>query len=184
MGTDSALSALLGMRSTLHDGGTESSAAPPRIRATPKAHRSVPAKRPSKLECPPQKPSPPATHRTRHPLKVLLAASLLAFASCATTHTHSTEYNGVAGLRGEPVEYQSTTKYALHFLFIFGIFGDAGQSSTVAAFTKEASGRGAKRIHITQSESSTYWYIFPPLSFLIQPVSHTLYGEVEGTVGN
>ena len=82
------------------------------------------------------------------------------------------------------MEYQSTTKYAMHFLFLFGIFGDAGQNSTVAAFTKEASGRGAKRIHITQSDSATYWYIFPPLSFLIHPVSRTVSGEVEGTVGN
>lgn len=116
-------------------------------------------------------------------MKQLLLVILLALASaaCTTTHTHSTQYNGVDGLRGEPVEYQSTTRYALHFLFIFGIVGDAGQDATVDAFTEEASSRGAKRINIKQSDTTTYWYVFPPLSFLIQPVSRTIYGEVEGT---
>ena len=115
--------------------------------------------------------------------QLLLAIALLTTAGCTTTHTHSVDYNGVAGLRGEPVEYQSTTRYALHFLFIFGILGDAGQSATVDAFTKEASSRGAKRINLKQTTTSTYWYILPPLSFIIHPVSRTIYGEVEGTVG-
>jgi len=114
---------------------------------------------------------------------LLLALVLAATTACTTTHTHSVEYNGVDGLRGKPVEYQSTTRYALHFLFIFGIVGDAGQDATIDAFTKEASSRGAKRINIKQTETTTYWYVFPPLSFLIQPVSRTIYGEVEGTVG-
>ena len=114
---------------------------------------------------------------------LLLALVLVVSSACATTHTHSVLYNGVDGIRGVPVEYQSTTRYALHFLFIFGIFGDAGQDATVDAFTKEASSRGAKRISIKQSESTIYWYVLPPLSFLIQPVTRTVYGEVEGTVG-
>jgi hypothetical protein len=114
-------------------------------------------------------------------LKHLLAALLLSFASCATTHTHSTEFNGVPGIRGESVEFQSTTKYALHFLFLFGIFGDAGQSSTIDAFTEEASSRGAKRVQITQYESTSYWYAFLPLTLLLTPVTSTVYGEVEGT---
>lgn len=113
----------------------------------------------------------------------LASLTLATLAACTTTHTHSVAYNGVPGIRGEPVEFQSTTRYALHFLFIFGIFGDAGQSSTVDAFTEEASRRGAKRVQITQYESSTYWYIFPPLSFLVHPVATTVYGEVEGTTG-
>ncbi|MDF1798978.1 MAG: hypothetical protein P1V81_07370 [Planctomycetota bacterium] len=122
------------------------------------------------------------------PISLLRAAGLatllgLACASCTTTHTHSVDYSGVPGLRGEPVEFQSTTRYALHLLFIFGVIGDASQDATVAAFTEEASGRGAKRIQLTQLESSTYWYIFPPFSFFIHPVSTTVYGEVEGTVG-
>ena len=115
--------------------------------------------------------------------RFLAAACLALLAACTTTHTHSVAYNGVPGIRGEPVEFQSTTRYALHFLFLFGIFGDASQDATVSSFTEEASSRGAKRVQITQYESSTYWYVFPPISFLVQPVTSTVYGEVEGTVG-
>lgn len=116
--------------------------------------------------------------------RILFASLLLGLASaCTTTHSHSVAYNGVPGIRGEAVEFQSTTRYALHFLFIFGVVGDAGQDATVESFTEEASRRGAKRVQITQYQSETYWYIFPPLSFLIHPVATTVYGEVEGTVG-
>ena len=113
----------------------------------------------------------------------LATLGLALLASCTTTHTHSVAYNGVPGIRGEPVEFQSTTRYALHLLFIFGVLGDASQDATVDAFTKEASGRGAKRVQITQYDSSTYWYIFPPISFFVHPVATTVYGEVEGTTG-
>ncbi len=128
--------------------------------------------------CPAKPPAPVRTLK-----QLLLSIALFVSAACTTTHTHSVEYNGVAGLRGEAVEYQSTTRYALHFLFIFGIVGDAGQDATVDAFTKEASSRGAKRVTLKQTSTSTYWYVFPPLSFLVHPVSRTIYGEVEGTVG-
>jgi hypothetical protein len=119
-------------------------------------------------------------------LRTLLATTVLALAAsaCATSHTHSVAYNGVPGIRGEAVEFQSTTRYALHLVFLFGLLGDASQSATVDSFTEEASSRGAKRIQITQYESTTYWYIFPPISFLVHPVASTVYGEVEGTVGS
>ena len=93
----------------------------------------------------------PATPTTTTMLRTTLATLGLALlASCTTTHTHSVAYNGVPGIRGEPVEFQSTTRYALHLLFIFGVLGDASQDATVDAFTKEASGRGASALGIRQ----------------------------------
>ena len=116
--------------------------------------------------------------------RIFLASLLVGLASaCTTTHSHSVAYNGVPGIRGEPVEFQSTTRYAMHFLFLFGLIGEAGQDATVNSFTEEASRRGAKRVQITQYESTTYWYVFLPFSLLFQPVTSTVYGEVEGTVG-
>jgi len=115
-------------------------------------------------------------------LSLMLGASLLGLtAPSCITHSHSTEFNGVPGVRGEPVEYQSTSSYALHFLFAFGLAGDASKQNTIDQFTKEASARGASRVRITQTSSSTYWYIFPPISFFVHPVVHTVEGTVEGT---
>lgn len=120
-------------------------------------------------------------------MKPLFATTLAALATFAlpacVTHSHATEFNGVPGVRGEPVEYQTTSSYALHFLFAFGIAGDASKSNTIDEFTREASARGATRTRITQTSSSTYWYIFPPLSFFVHPVVQTVEGTVEGTGG-
>ncbi len=113
-------------------------------------------------------------------LALTLFAALPLFASC-TMHSHVTKFNGVNGLRGEPVEYHTTSKWAFHFLFAFSMLGDASKEATIDEFTKEASSRGGDRVRITQTSRTTYWYIFPPLSFLFHPVQTTVEGDVEGT---
>jgi outer membrane biogenesis lipoprotein LolB len=46
---------------------------------------------------------------------VLISSLLL---SACSLHTHADKFNGVAGIRGEPVEYQQTNTWALHALWI------------------------------------------------------------------
>ena len=115
-------------------------------------------------------------------MKRILAALALSLlpSSCATLHGHVTEYHGVMGIRGVPVQYQTTTRYALHLLFIIPLSGDASTSATIESFHEEAAARGAERSRIVQTSSSTYWYIFPPFSFFVHPVSTTVEGEIEG----
>jgi hypothetical protein len=113
-------------------------------------------------------------------LALPLISSLL-FSSCVT-HTHATEFNGLAGIRGEPVEYQSTSTWSFNLLFIFSMIGDTSQEASIDAFTQEASQRGGKRVSLQETSKSVYWYIFPPISFFIHPVEYTVKGSVEGTV--
>lgn len=98
------------------------------------------------------------------------------------SHSHSTRFNGVKGIRGTPIEYQSTSSYGLKFLFAFNILGKTKQPDVIDAFTAEAASRGAERVRITQTSSSTYWYIFPPISFFIHPSVTTVEGDVEGGI--
>jgi len=90
-------------------------------------------------------------------------------------------FNGVPGLRGEPVEYQSTTAYSFNALFVFSLWGHTDLESVVDDFTAEAGARGATRVHVTETSRSVYWYILPPLSFFFHPVAATVKGTVEGT---
>ncbi len=113
--------------------------------------------------------------------RTLLLPLLLAILPACVTHSHITKFNGVNGIRGEPIEYQTTTSYALHFAFLFGLLGDASKEGTMDEFTREASARGATRMRVTQTSSSTYWYIAFPLSLFFHPVRQTVEGEVEGT---
>lgn len=110
-----------------------------------------------------------------------LLAGIAPLAGACVSHTHATDYNGVPGLRGEPVEHQATTSYSLNALWIFSLWGDTSLERVVGQFTREASTRGATRVHVTQTSKTVYWYVFPPISFFIHPVAATVEGMVEGT---
>ena len=97
-------------------------------------------------------------------------------------HTHADKFSGIAGINGEPVEYQQTNTWALHALWIFPIVGDASIENSVNEFSIEARKRRATRINIEETSSFTYWFVFPPFSFLIHPVNTTISGNVEGTI--
>ena len=113
----------------------------------------------------------------------LVLWSCLFLGSGCASNTHVDKFNGVPGMRGEPVEYQQTTVWALHGLFIYPLSGDARLENVVNEFTAEARKRGATRINIEQTNSLAYWFIFPPISFFIHPVKTTVEGNVEGTAG-
>ena len=114
-------------------------------------------------------------------LRSLLLPALLLLPACVS-HSHESDLSGVAGIRGEPIEYQTTTTWGLHGLFVWPLWGDAKSNTTIRAFAKEASDRGASRMRIVEVSSSTYWYILPPISFFIHPVRTTVEGDLEGTV--
>ncbi len=106
-------------------------------------------------------------------------AALSALTSSCVMHSAATEFHGVAGVRGVPIEYQTTTSYAIHGLFIFPLIGDARKSSVVDAFAEEAAARGASRQRIAQTNSLTYWFILPPISFFVHPVVTSIEGDIE-----
>jgi len=123
-----------------------------------------------------------SAHRSTSTFRLaLLVALAVGLAPSCVTHSHAEDFNGVQGPRGLPVEFQETTTYALHLLFVVPLLGDASRENTVEEFTKEASDRGATRVYMESTSSSTYWYIFPPLSFFIHPVATSAEGAVEGT---
>jgi hypothetical protein len=113
---------------------------------------------------------------------IFLALTLACLAPACVTHSHITNFSGVDGIRGEPIEFQITTSYSLHFLYVFGIVGDAGKESTVEEFTAEASERGATRVRLVVASTEVYWYLLLPFTVLVQPVVTTVAGEVEGTI--
>ena len=116
------------------------------------------------------------------PGRTAAAASLItltAVSSSCVSHSAATEFHGVAGVRGVPIEYQTTTSYAIHGLFVFPLIGDARKSSVVDAFAKEAAARGASRQRIAQTSSLTYWFLLPPISFFVHPVVTSIEGDIE-----
>ncbi len=114
-------------------------------------------------------------------VRSLLFAASLPLAGCVT-HTHCTDTSGVPGVLGQPIEYQTSTSYALHGLFVFPLLGDGSLENAVKAFTAEASEHGAKHVDIAETSKLTLWFIFPPISFFIHPVITEVGGTVDGAM--
>ena len=95
---------------------------------------------------------------------------------CATTK-HAKDFNGLSTPDGDAY-HLNTSKYALHFLFgIFPLIGDASIEQTVVDFTAAAKEDGASKVRIVQSDKTNWWFIFPPFTFLLTPVSSNVAGD-------
>ncbi len=107
---------------------------------------------------------------------VFLVVFALAAAGCSMT-SKATNFNGLKDFDGNEVEHLNTTNIALNGLFVYPLLGNASLEETVACHTQEAKEAGALKVRLVQSDSSTYWWILPPISFFIQPVVTTVAGD-------
>jgi hypothetical protein len=111
-------------------------------------------------------------------LLLLLAAGIL-FISCSTT-TLSKKYNGVQGKEGTvPIGMQKTSRVGVYLLVsAYPILFDAGLDATMDEFTKKARQNRGRKVVIVQADETYWWAILPPFSFIITPVTTSVYGEV------
>jgi len=101
-------------------------------------------------------------------LGFVLAAALCVGAGCSMT-SKATDFNGLTTPDGA-ASHLNTTNVAVNLLFTKPIVGDATLQETVSACTAEAKAEGASKVRIVQSHSTAYWWILPPISFVVQPV--------------
>lgn len=109
-------------------------------------------------------------------LTLTLASALLS--GCAFT-TRAADTNGMTDNNGKAFTHQSTSIVALHWLF--GAAGplvqDASLENTVATFTADAKAAGDSEARIVQSDKTVWWWVFPPLSFIVTPVTSEVAGD-------
>ena len=100
---------------------------------------------------------------------ISLALSFLLLPACALTST-APNFNGLKNFDGSdaPVHI-NLTKVAIHLGIVLPFIGDATLDGAVEEFTKAAKQAGANRVRIVQSNETTLWWIFPPLSFVLTP---------------
>ena len=103
------------------------------------------------------------------------AGVICLMAGCSMT-SKATDFSGLSTPYG-PATHVNTTNVAINLLFTKPIVGDASLQKTVADCTTEAKATGATKMRLVQSDSSTYWWILPPISFVVQPVVTTVAGD-------
>jgi hypothetical protein len=111
-------------------------------------------------------------------LAVVLVGALIFASGCTLTST-ADQFNGLTDMQGEKVMHQNTTNIALHLLFREPLVHDASLQATVDDFTSEAKANGASHVRIVQSSKCTYWWILPPISFIVHPVVANVAGDAK-----
>ena len=100
---------------------------------------------------------------------LLFAVALVLAVGCSTT-SKATDFNGLTDLHGQKVMHLNTSNVAIHLLFKDPILSDATLQQTVSDLTREAKEAGASQVRVVQSDTTTLWWILPPISFIVHPV--------------
>jgi hypothetical protein len=106
----------------------------------------------------------------------LLMIALVLCASCSWTAS-ATNFNGLSTPGGKPIAHVSQSNLAIHLLLSKPLLGDASLAKTVDDFTAAAKGMNASKVNIVQSKVTTWWFILPPFSFVLTPVSSNVAGD-------
>lgn len=114
----------------------------------------------------------------RKSVSLIVIGFCFLFVGCTMTN-RGTDFNGMTNMDGEDVVHQSTKNVALHLLFTRPLVNDASLQKTVADFTAAATEYGSSEVRIVQSTKSTYWYVLPPFSFIVQPVVTHVAGDTD-----
>lgn len=117
----------------------------------------------------------PSATRSRVLCSLLVACSGL-LVGCAM-HSTATQWNGRVGPDGEPVFYASSTKVGMNLLVAVPFLGDLDLDGQVDSMTEDLAERGGDRVRIVQGSTETYWYGFPPVTWVLTPVVTTLTAE-------
>jgi hypothetical protein len=109
-------------------------------------------------------------------VSILIAlGAVVLMTGCSTTLTAS-DFSGLTTPDGD-AKHLNTTNIAVHVLGAGPVWGDATLGATVADHTSAAKNTGARKVRIVQSNVSTYWWLLPPITFIIRPVVTTVAGD-------
>ena len=98
------------------------------------------------------------------------------FSGCIQTGV-AKDYSGLTIPEGKPIAHVNTSILAVHVLFTEPVWGDASLPAVIKACTAAAKYEGAKHICLVQSSVTVYWWVLPPISFIIAPVVGNAAGD-------
>ena len=110
---------------------------------------------------------------------LFLLAVLSLTLGCVSTNT-GTNLNGMQDNDGNDFVHQETSVIALHWVFgaLGPIIEDASFENTVNEFSAAATANGYSKARISSSETTNWWWVFPPFSFVITPITSRVAGDV------
>ena len=87
---------------------------------------------------------------------------------------------GLTNQKGDPIDFQVTTAGGVHFLFdLFPLFGDGTVHNSLKHFQEAALANNAAGIRIVETDTTVYWWVLPPLSFIFPVVVSRVTGDLQ-----
>ena len=108
----------------------------------------------------------------------LVVVCFIAFCSGCSRTRMASDFSGLSTPDGKAIAHLNTSNFAIHILGSQPFVGDATLDTTVGDFTREARVLNAGKVRIVQSRVSTWWFILPPVSFVLTPVCSNVAGDV------
>ena len=99
-----------------------------------------------------------------------------AMAGCAFSTT-AKDWNGLKGQHDNPTYYMSTTKVGLKLLIVVPFLGDMGIAGLTRDLTEEVKEQGGNEVRIVEGASESYFYGWPPFTWIVTPVVSTVSAE-------
>ena len=108
---------------------------------------------------------------------ILTLLCTLAFTiNCSSTKT-AKRFSNIDTPDGKPVTFQSTTNLGVNFLIVaYELYDKASLDNTVNDFTIAARKDRATKHMITDTSCNPWWFILPPFTLVLTPVSCTVSG--------
>jgi hypothetical protein len=95
---------------------------------------------------------------------------------CAFSST-ARNWNGLQGLDHQPTYYLTTTKVGVKLFIAVPFIGDMGISGLTRDMTAEIKAEGGNDVRIVEGTSESYFYGWPPFTWIITPVISTVSAE-------
>jgi hypothetical protein len=103
---------------------------------------------------------------------------LFALVFNCTTSEKATRFNGMPTAEAKPDHYLRTTSYGLNALVFIPIRRNAEFPEALESFSDIARKNKGSKFRIIQKETSKWFLILPPFSFIVTPVITEIVGEV------
>jgi len=127
------------------------------------------------------------TQSNRKPCKgqwaVLLLALSLVLPGCSSSTLWDLDKDLINRQR-DAIDFQVTTVGGVHFLFgSLALFGDGTLRNGLKHFQEAALENNAQGIRIVETDTTVYWWVLPPLTFLFPVVVTRVTGDLEYSQG-
>lgn len=114
----------------------------------------------------------------RSTFAALSVAALLATGCSFKDQAMNENFNGMKDMHGNSVTHMNYSRLGLNLFFSRPWIHDSSMNATMAELSTDAKEAGNSKIRIVQSDSSTYWWCFPPFSFIITPALSNVAADV------